>query len=64
MDYQGLAYERLGDKNKAAGSYGRALNIRPKDGAARSGFTRVSGRPDSACSAKSRSLLSYFGNTA
>ena len=27
---RGLAYERLGDKTKAAGSYGRAINIRPR----------------------------------
>jgi cytochrome c-type biogenesis protein CcmH/NrfG len=42
---RGLAYERLGDKTKAAGSYGRAINIRPKDDAALSGFARVGGRP-------------------
>ena len=41
---RGLAYERLGDKTKAAGSYGRAINIRPKDEAARSGFARVGGK--------------------
>lgn len=42
---RGLAYERLGDKTRAAGSYARALNIRPKDEAARSGFARVGGKP-------------------
>ena len=42
---RGLAYERLGDKTRAAGSYARAINIRPKDEAARSGFTRVGGKP-------------------
>jgi Flp pilus assembly protein TadD len=42
---RGLAYERLGDKTRAVGSYARALNIRPKDEAARSGFVRVGGKP-------------------
>jgi cytochrome c-type biogenesis protein CcmH/NrfG len=42
---RGLAYERLGDKNKAAGSYAHAINLRPKDEAARSGFARVGGKP-------------------
>jgi tetratricopeptide (TPR) repeat protein len=42
---RGLAYERLGDKTKAAGSYARAINLRPRDEAARSGFTRVGGKP-------------------
>ena len=42
---RGLAYERLGDKATAAGSYGHAISIRPKDEAARSGFARVGGRP-------------------
>ena len=41
---RGLAYERLGDKTKAAGSYGRAINLRPKDEATRSAFARVGGR--------------------
>src|SRR6478735_3181787 len=41
---RGQAYERLGDKAKAAESYGRALNIRPKDDAARSGLARVGGK--------------------
>jgi len=38
---RGQVYERLGDKAKAAESYGRALNLRPKDDAARSGLARV-----------------------
>jgi tetratricopeptide (TPR) repeat protein len=42
---RGLAYERLGDKIKAAGSYGRALNLHPRDDAARNGFARVGGKP-------------------
>lgn len=42
---RGLAYERLGDKTRALGSYARALNIRPKDEAARSGFARAGGKP-------------------
>lgn len=37
---RGLAYERLGEKSKAAGSYGRAINLRPRDEAARTGFVR------------------------
>jgi tetratricopeptide (TPR) repeat protein len=41
---RGLAYERLGDKAKAADSYGRAIAIRPKDDAARSGLARVGGK--------------------
>jgi tetratricopeptide (TPR) repeat protein len=41
---RGIAYERLGDKTRAAESYGHALNIRPRDEAARSGFARVGGR--------------------
>jgi Tfp pilus assembly protein PilF len=42
---RGLAYERLGDKTKAAGSYARAINLRPKDEAAQNGFGRVGGKP-------------------
>jgi Tfp pilus assembly protein PilF len=42
---RGLAYERLGDKNKSAGSYARAVNLHPRDEAARSGFARVGGKP-------------------
>jgi len=41
---RGLAYERLGDKTRAAESYGRAMNLRPKDEAARNGFARVGGK--------------------
>ena len=33
----------LGDKAKAAASYNRAIDIRPKDEAARSGIARVGG---------------------
>jgi Flp pilus assembly protein TadD len=40
---RGIAYERLGDKAKAAASYGRAIAIHPKDEAARSGLARVGG---------------------
>ena len=40
---RGLAYERLGDKDKASASYNRAIAIRPKDEAARSGLARVGG---------------------
>src|SRR5260370_16269461 len=42
---RGLAYERLGDKAKAAGSYSRAINLRPRDETARNGFARVGGNP-------------------
>jgi Tfp pilus assembly protein PilF len=42
---RGLAYERLGDRTKAAESYARAMNLRPKDEAARNGFARVGGKP-------------------
>jgi Tfp pilus assembly protein PilF len=41
---RGIAYERLGDKTKAASSYSRAINLRPRDEAARSGFARVGGK--------------------
>lgn len=37
------AYERLGDKTNASASYGRALALRPKDEAARSGLARTGG---------------------
>jgi len=40
---RGLAYEKLGDKPKAAASYNRAIAIRPRDDAARSGLVRVGG---------------------
>jgi Tfp pilus assembly protein PilF len=41
---RGLAYERLGEKQKAAGSYARALNIDQYNQAAKSGFRRVGGQ--------------------
>jgi Tfp pilus assembly protein PilF len=41
---RGQVYERLGDKAKAAESYGRAINLRPRDEAARNGLARVGGR--------------------
>jgi Flp pilus assembly protein TadD len=40
---RGQAYERLGDKKQAAASYNRAIAIRPRDDAARSGLARVGG---------------------
>lgn len=40
---RGHAYERLGDKTRAAESYGRAVVLRPKDEAARSGLVRTGG---------------------
>jgi len=39
-----FAYERLGDKEKAAGSYARALNINKDHEAAKQGFARVGGK--------------------
>jgi len=39
-----FAYERLGDKEKAAGSYARALNINRDHEPAKQGFTRVGGK--------------------
>ncbi len=42
---RGLAYERLGDKEKAAGSYAKALNINREHDAAKKGFARVGGQP-------------------
>jgi hypothetical protein len=41
---RGLAYERLGDKEKAAGSYARAMNISRSDPQATAGFERVGGK--------------------
>src|SRR5436190_298774 len=38
---RGQAYERLGDRTKAAASYTKAVSLRPRDDAARSGLTRV-----------------------
>jgi Flp pilus assembly protein TadD len=40
---RGLVYERLGDKAKAAASYAKAVGLRPRDDAARSGLARVGG---------------------
>ena len=39
-----FAYERLGDKEKAAGSYARALNINKDHEPAKQGFARVGGK--------------------
>lgn len=41
---RGLAYERLGDKERAAGSYGKALNISRDHDPAKRGFARVGGK--------------------
>ena len=41
---RGLAYERLGDKEKAAGSYAKALNINNTYEPAKAGFARVGGK--------------------
>ena len=41
---RGLAYERLGDKEKAAGSYAKALNINKDHEPAQEGFERVGGK--------------------
>lgn len=40
---RGAAYERIGDKANASASYSRALALRPKDEAARSGLARTGG---------------------
>ena len=40
---RGVTYERLGDKAKASASYGRALALRHRDEAARSGLARTGG---------------------
>jgi tetratricopeptide (TPR) repeat protein len=40
---RGAAYERLGDKVNASASYSRALALRPRDEAARSGLARTGG---------------------
>ncbi|WFU16096.1 tetratricopeptide repeat protein [Bradyrhizobium sp. CB3481] len=40
---RGVTYERLGDKARAFASYGRALALRPRDEAARSGLARTGG---------------------
>ena len=41
---RGLAYERSAHKDKAAGSYAKALNINDKYEPAKSGFARVGGK--------------------
>ena len=41
--HRGLAYERLGEKDKAKISYSRALTLRPRDDAAKNGLSRVGG---------------------
>jgi Tfp pilus assembly protein PilF len=41
---RGLAYERLGDKEKAAGSYAKAMNINKDHEPAKAGFARVGGQ--------------------
>jgi len=38
------AYEKLGDREKAAGSYARALNLNKNHEAAKQGFARVGGK--------------------
>ena len=43
---RGLAYERLGDKAKAAKSTTRAINLHPKDETARTGFAKSPADPD------------------
>lgn len=40
---RGQVYERIGDKAKAAASYNKAVALRPRDDAARSGLARVGG---------------------
>jgi hypothetical protein len=44
LSARAFAYERLGDKEKAAGSYARALNINKDHEPAKQGFARVGGR--------------------
>jgi tetratricopeptide (TPR) repeat protein len=41
---RGLAYERIGDKDKAAGSYAKALNINQNYEPAKQAFARVGGK--------------------
>jgi Tfp pilus assembly protein PilF len=41
---RGLAYERLGERERAAGSYAKALNINDKYQPAIAGFARVGGK--------------------
>jgi Tfp pilus assembly protein PilF len=42
---RGLAYERLGEREKAAGSYAKALNVDQHYKPAAEGFKRVGGQP-------------------
>jgi Tfp pilus assembly protein PilF len=41
---RGLAYERLGNSERAVGSYAKALSINQNFAPAKSGFTRVGGK--------------------
>ena len=41
---RGVVYEQMKDKEKAAGSYARALNIRPDYEPAKEGFKRIGGQ--------------------
>ncbi len=41
---RGLAYERLGDKDRAAGSYAKALELNKDFEPAKQGFARVGGQ--------------------
>jgi Flp pilus assembly protein TadD len=41
---RGLAYERLGDKEKAAASYAKAMAIKKEHDPAKKGFARVGGK--------------------
>ena len=43
-----LAYERLGDRTKAAGSYAHAMKLRPDYAPASDGFSRVGGKTGTA----------------
>src|SRR5690606_30581361 len=43
-----LAYERLGDRIKAAGSYAHAMKLRPDYAPASDGFSRVGGKTGTA----------------
>jgi Tfp pilus assembly protein PilF len=41
---RGFAYEKLGDRERAAGSYARAMNIKQDHETAKQGFARVGGK--------------------
>jgi Tfp pilus assembly protein PilF len=41
---RGLMYERLGDREKAAGSYAKALNLKRDYEPANDGFRRIGGQ--------------------